>query len=74
MPPKKPNILRLLLHPIFALVFILIGDHFFRLWAYQSKVPEVPGEVPYIIAAFSALVYLALVLVIRRMTQKSLPA
>ncbi len=74
MLPKKPNILRLLLHPIFALVFILIGDHLFRLWAYQTKVPQVPGEVPYIVAAFSALVYLTLVLVIRRMTRKRLPA
>ncbi len=74
MPPKKPNILRLLLHPIFALVFILIGDHLFRLWAYQSKVQDVPGEVPYIVAVFSALVYLILVLVIRRMTRKRLTA
>jgi hypothetical protein len=62
------------LHPIFALVFILIGDHLFRLWAFQARLREIPGEVPYIIAAFSALVYLALVLVIRRMTQKSLTA
>ncbi len=68
MPPKKPNFLLLPMHLIFVGVFILIGDHLFRLWAFQARLREIPGEVPYIVAASSALVYLTLVLVVRRMT------
>ncbi len=74
MPSKKTNVLLLPLHLIFVILFILIGDHLFRLWALQARLREIPGEVPYIVAASSALVYLALVLVIRHMTRKRLTA